>query len=105
MEITLSKPVEWNGENETLSLDLEGLTGRDLVQAETEFISRNPGFVGVPSLQAEFQLCLAARAVGRPAAGIESLPIRDCLAIAAAVQNFLFGSAIADGANFSRPAL
>jgi|Deesub1362A_J573_1020465.scaffolds.fasta_scaffold00715_14 hypothetical protein len=104
MEIILSKPVEWNGNSEKLELNLEGLTGSDLVQAEGEFLERHPGFVGVPSLQAEYQLCLAARALGRPSGDLKALPIRDCLNIVMAVQSFLFGSAIAGGNNFLRPA-
>jgi len=104
MEIILSKPVEWNGDSERLELDLDGLTGRDLVQAESEFLASNPGFVGVPSLQAEYQLCLAARALGRPTGDLKALPIRDCLALTMAVQNFLFDSGTVAGPNFSRPA-
>ncbi len=103
-EIELSKPVEWNGESRRLELELEGLTGRDLVRAESEFLADNPGFVGVPSLQVDYQLRLAARALGRSGEQVRALPLRDCMAIASEVQAFLFGSATVAGPSSSRPA-
>ncbi|MCB2186941.1 MAG: phage tail assembly protein [Deltaproteobacteria bacterium] len=91
--ITLSKPVAWGGEpTREVEMNLEGLTGHDLVAAEREFQAVNPGFAGVASLQVEYAMCLAARAVKRPVDDIKALPAGDVLRLTGAVNVFLFGA-------------
>ena len=88
--IELSKPVKWGDkEVSALSLDLEGLSGNDMVNAEKEFLALNPGFVGVSSLTTEYALCVAARLVKRPVEDIKELPAKDCLRITSVIDGFL----------------
>ena len=90
MKVKLSRPCKMGDKEITaLDLDLEGLTGEDLVKAEREFLASNAGFVGVPSLQTEYQINLAARAAKVPAEDIRSLPAKDNLALVAEVNRFL----------------
>lgn len=88
-KIELSKPVKW-GESETgeLELNLDSLTGRDLVAAENEFLAAHPGFVGYPAFSMEYQLCVAARSLGRPVDDLMALPARDANNLAATVNLF-----------------
>ncbi len=91
-KIKLSKPVQWDGKDlSEISLDLDSLTGNDLVAAEKEFLALNPDFVGVPSLNVEYQLCLAARALKRPVDDIKALPLKDCQRLIGALSDFLLG--------------
>jgi hypothetical protein len=89
-KVRLSKPVNWDGQEITeLGLDLESLTGEDLVAAEREFQALNPGFIGVASLTTCYSMCLAARLVKRPVDDINKLPIKDCLQISREIDAFL----------------
>lgn len=74
---------------DTLALDLESLTGADLVAAEREFMAARPGFVGVPGLCLEYQMCLAARALHCPVDDVKALPLRVCSQVLNAVDRFL----------------
>ena len=47
MKVKLSRPCKMGDKEITaLDLDLEGLTGEDLVKAEREFLASNAGFRG-----------------------------------------------------------
>lgn len=90
--IELSQPCKWgDGEITELQLDLDGLTGDDLAKAESVFFAMNPGFTGVPSVTAEYSMCLAAQVAGRPVDDIKALPIQDCLKINRVIDGFLYG--------------
>ncbi|ADK84950.1 conserved hypothetical protein [Desulfarculus baarsii DSM 2075] len=89
-KIKLSKAINWDGkEHSELTLELEALTGADLVAAEREFGARNPGFVGVPSLQVGYQAGVAAKALKRPVEDVLRLSAKDFLRCVEAVGGFL----------------
>jgi len=72
-----------------LTLDLEGLTGKDLVDATKE--ARLLGDVStVQELSPTYLAVVAAKAAKVPVDMILSLPAKDFTAIKTAVQNFLF---------------
>lgn len=90
MEIKLSKEIEFEGAKyDTINLDLDALTGRDLVSAETEAYAQ----LGRPStdLDKVYQACVAARAAKVPPDMFFALPAKDFALIARTVQNFLLG--------------
>lgn len=86
--ITLSKEVTFEGqEYSELQLDLEALTGRDLVSAEAEAFS----MTGRPAtdLDKTYQACVAARAAKVLSDMILSLSAKDFAKITSMVQTFL----------------
>ncbi|MDO5116000.1 MAG: phage tail assembly protein [Synergistaceae bacterium] len=90
MEIKLSKEVEFEGKKHTeLTVDLDGLTGRELIDAEAEAfaITARP----VTDIDKTYQSCVAAKAAKVPADLLFRLPARDFAKITSAVQNFLLG--------------
>lgn len=88
--IKLSKAITFE-ENEytELNLDLEGLTGEDLVQAEKEYAA-DGGTAPVLELSKGYLSIVAARAAKVPAALMNKLPAKDFSKITITVQNFLF---------------
>ena len=87
--IKLSRKVKFEDiERDELVLDLEGLTGADLMAAEAEFIAKG-GTPGVQELSKRFQSHIAARAAKVPVEFIEKLPINDASKVTLAVQLFL----------------
>lgn len=89
MRVDFNKPVNFEGkEYSGLDLDLEGLTGKDLVTAAKEAKA-----IGVINPVQEFcpvyLACVAARAAKVPVEMIESLPAKDFTEVKASVQNFL----------------
>jgi len=90
-DIELKKPVENEGQTvETIHLDLEGLTGEDLIQAESEYAVMG-GVASVPELSKAYLMHVAARACGLPVETIRSLSARDVTQVTMEVQNFLLG--------------
>ena len=89
-EIQLSKTIEHNGENlDTINLDLDGLTGADLTQAETEHSIASGGLSGVAELSKSYLAHVAARAAKLPVEDIKQLPAKDFSRVTMEVQNFL----------------
>ena len=90
MKIKLAKEIEFEGgKYAELTVDLDGLTGRDLVDAEAEAsaIAARP----VTDIDKTYQTCVAAKAATVPAELLFKLPARDFAKITSAVQNFLLG--------------
>lgn len=90
MEIKLSKEVEFEGKKyTTLTLNLDPLTGRDLINAEKEASAML--FRPATDIDKTYQVCVAAMACGVPSDLLMSLPGRDFSRITSEVQNFLLG--------------
>ncbi|BCS94505.1 hypothetical protein DSLASN_01370 [Desulfoluna limicola] len=91
MKITLTKPVTFDGnEIKEIDLDLEGLTGEDLAQAEREYLAMGGQMTSL-TLSISYCQGLAARAANLPIEVTRSMSARDSNAIAMEVQLFLHG--------------
>ena len=92
MKIEFKKAVNLSGKNiKELNLDLEKLTGNDLIEAEKEvMISDNTPLV--MDFNRSFLITIAAKAAGLPAEALKSLNIRDFSKITGEVQRFLTSS-------------
>lgn len=91
-EYKLSKPIEFDGKNiESLSLNLEGLTGADIMLCEQEFRDRcRPGeIVELIEVNKLFLSILAARAAKVPFDVMAALSAKDFCRITVEVQAFL----------------
>lgn len=89
MKIKLKKPINFEGELiKELNLDLDCLTGQDMIDAQKEIQSMN---VPVQEFNKEYLAVVAAKACGRPTDLIPLLGIKDFSAITVEVQNFLLG--------------
>lgn len=90
MEYKLSKEVEFEGvKYTTLNIDLDSLTGRDLINAESEAYA----MIGRPAtdLDRVYHACIASRAAKVPSELFNALPAKDFAQIAREVQSFLLG--------------
>ena len=87
MIITLSKPLTYHGADlTTLDLDLEGLTGQDLIDIEDS--QRLSGQV-VNMFSQGYFVSIAAKALHMPAEILKSLPLKDFMKLTNAVLFFL----------------
>lgn len=87
--IKLSKPVAWEEiQYDAIFLDLEGLTGNDLLEAEREFIASG-GNAAVAELSKGYLATVAARAAKVPTEVIKALSAKDFSSITLKVQHFL----------------
>ena len=90
MKITLSHPVPYKDTQlDTLDLDLDALTGNDLIAIEDSL--RASGQVNLFS-QSYFA-AIAARSAHIPVEVLKSLPVRDFMKVTSEVINFLGGTA------------
>jgi len=93
MKITLKEAViNKKGEEVTeLKLDLEKLTGNDLIQAEKEYrlLAPDGGVLAPEMYSKEYHALIAARATGVDVEVIKNLPAQKFAAISMAVQNFM----------------
>lgn len=77
-------------ERKEIQLDLEGLTGEDIISAERQFLaSGNNDANPLKEFAKEYQILLAARAAKLPVEFFHSLSAKDFTAITIKVQNFL----------------
>lgn len=89
MKMKLKKPINFEGELITeLNLDLDCLTGKDMIDAQKEIQSLD---VPVLEFNKEYLAVVAAKACGMPTDLIPLLGIKDFSAITVQVQNFLLG--------------
>lgn len=93
MKIKLNESVKnKKGEDvQELHIDLESLTGQDIIIAEREYRLMAPnGGVMLPDMYSkQYQAMIGARAAGVSTEVIENLPMRDFSAVVMYVQNFL----------------
>jgi hypothetical protein len=92
--IKLSKPTKINGQDlAEISLDLESLKGKDLIELETAFRRLYRGeYVPVLNIDSRYQSFVAGRASGINPEDLGELYAPDFAAMCAEVQNFLLGS-------------
>jgi len=77
---------------DTITMDLDALTGADIDFAVREATAAKGEVVRVLILDHEFHIQLAAKASGVDAALLKKLPARDYVEVATTVQGFLTGS-------------
>lgn len=90
MEHKFSKPYEFEGDTfEKLDLNLDALTGEDMLSAEREFTAAG-GFGAMIETSKGYLAILAAKAAKVPAEFIQGLPAKEFSKVTLAVQTFLF---------------
>ncbi|WMI72130.1 phage tail assembly protein [Aminobacterium sp. MB27-C1] len=88
--IKLTKPVSYAGkEYKELELDLEGLSGADMIAAEQECLVLQQVVSPVAEFSKTYLSSLAARAAKVDYEMIKQLPVRDFTYVTLVVQNFL----------------
>jgi len=90
--IKLYKPIDFEGERVTkIDLDLEGLTGYDLISVERE-ASPELKVNMAKELTKEYQVLVAARASKKPKELFLKLHAKDFTRVTLTVQNFFLAS-------------
>jgi len=91
--IKLRNPITFEGETvSALTLDLENLTGSDLIAAEREVsVAKTGNFNVVNEMCKDYQAAVAARAAHQPVEMIYQLKARDFAEVTLRVQGFLLG--------------
>lgn len=93
--IKLQKPLDYNGTvYESISMDLENLTGKDSMEVENELIQRKKGAVIYGALNNDYILGIAAKACAKANMPLGSdaflaLSLKDHNRVKEAVRNFL----------------
>lgn len=91
MKVALSKPLSHKGQSlDEIELKLEEMTGRDLLEVETQMNAE--GKFLVTDFSKAYQLRIAAKAARIPVEVLEGLSARDFTKVVSAVQLFLVGS-------------
>ena len=87
MKITLTKPLKYkDAELETLDMDLEALTGQDIIDVEDDL--RVAG-QAVNLFSQKYFIAIAARALHIPSELLKGLPLKDFMKLTNAVILFL----------------
>lgn len=91
----LRKKIEYKGvEYQELNMDLESLTGTDMIKANAKLRKAGVDIDDLmPVLNMEYQVLLAAKAANVPKEVIEKMDARDFLEITMEVQSFLLDTA------------
>lgn len=93
MRHEFAKPFKFEGQEYTgLDLNLDDLTGKDLLNVESEMAAKGLQAI-MPEISKAYQMHVAARAAKVPFELIEALPIKEASGITMKVVNFLFASA------------
>ncbi len=91
-KVTLDKPLQHRGASmKAIEMNLEGLTGRDLIEVETQ-MNQEGKFAPMADFSKLYLSRVGARAAGLPAEAVESLGARDFNRVVNAVQLFFVGS-------------
>ena len=86
--VNLKKPLDYNGHiYESLTFDLENLTGKDSMEVEAELIQRKKGAVIVGALNNDYILGIAAKAV-RAVGATEDMDVEAVLTAALKKMSF-----------------
>ena len=92
MKITLKKAISATGKSiKELDLDLDSLTGNDLIEAEKQVMVAD-NIPVVMDFNRSFLISVAARASKIPADALKSLSAKDFSNITSEVQRFLLNS-------------
>jgi len=87
--VALSREIEYDGKKYTcLQLDLDGLTGEDLINAEMEAMALGAAY-SVAEMNKTYLACLGAKAAKVPVELVKSLPAKSFSTLTIIVQNFL----------------
>ena len=91
MKIKLKKPLSVKGEQlSEIDLNLEGLTGQDIIEVERQIDAANDGrALLLPEYSKIYLAAVAARALKVPREALNMLTAKDFTQITQAVQNFL----------------
>lgn len=89
-KIKLATPITWEDiEYDAIFLNLDELTGNDLLQAEKEYATEG-GTAPVAELNKGYLSIVAAKAAKVPVELIRALPAKEFSKVTLMVQNFLF---------------
>lgn len=89
MKIEFSKPYVFEGETyESIELDLEGLSGEDMLAVNRQF-SAEGHYSLAPSADMNFHALLAARACKQPIEFFLKMPAKEFANVTQVVANFL----------------
>lgn len=93
-DIKLSKPLTVDGKVlETISLDLDRLTGKDFCFCEQEALVENANMPSIDvRMSPAFQAHIAARASGIAVERLRELGLRDYGVLVSAVRDFFVGA-------------
>jgi hypothetical protein len=91
--VEFNKPVEYNGAEITaLVLDLESMSGDDLIELENGYRTLNKGkYIPVPDIEKGYQIMVAAFSLKVNPSVLRKLPAGDFNKICEAVRDFLLG--------------
>ena len=106
MKIQLTKTLSFRGNNlNELELDLEGLTGNDLINAEKQTIA-DENLPMVTDFSRAYLAAVAAQALKMPVEVLRDLPVKEFTKIVNEVQRFLLASvsSATDGAEIQATA-
>lgn len=96
MKITLTQPLKYQDkEVKVLDVDMDGLTGNDLIDTEEELKKRGI-VVNAWEYSRTYLIALAARAVHIPVEALRGLSAKDFTAIINEVLSFLAGASSGD---------
>lgn len=88
---TFAKPFSFEGqEYESIKLDLESLTGEDMIAAEREFTAGG-NFTAMTEMNKQYLSIIAAKAAKLPNEFMRRLPAKEFSKVTVLVQNFLLG--------------
>ena len=89
MKIKLKKPVISMGkELDTIDIELEELTGNDLIEAEKQILQSGDAVI-VTDFSRPYLIAIAARAAHLPIEALKFMDARDFTRITGEVRNFL----------------
>ena len=77
---------------EELGEKLEGLSGLDYRNARKNFMAKNKDFVGLLNINSDFQIEIAAIALGENANDLTNLPLKKYVRLCNFVQRFLLNN-------------
>lgn len=90
MEIKFKKPFNFEGqEYESITLDLDALTGGDIEEAQFLVTMDKKSSGGVPELNKAFCAQVAALASKKPVEFVRALPAKEYAKVTLEVQTFL----------------
>lgn len=92
---TLAKPVQFEGKTyESLVLDFDSLTGRDIKEAKKRFDTLGVRVTPILAMDTEFAAYVAARAAKVPVEIFDYIPAADYVSITQMVVNFFMTSGL-----------
>ena len=89
-KVILSKPVNVKGnEVKEVTLDFDGLTGKDIISAEAQARALGESVVPIYSSM-RYQGIIAAKMIGVRVEDLEEMPAKDYTNLVTSVANFFF---------------